>query len=44
MSGVTCEIPPSKGGRDGTSLNVGCDIVGKKPEHAGLVPHDVHKD
>ena len=41
MSGVAREIPPSKGGRDGTSLNVGNDIVGEKPEHAGLGPHDV---
>ena len=30
---VAREVPPSEGGRDGTSLNVGNDIVGKKPKH-----------
>ena len=29
------KIPPSEGGRDGTSLNVGKDIVGKQPENSG---------
>ena len=43
MSGVAREIPPSKGGRDGTSLNVDNDIVGEKPEHAGLCPHGVRE-
>ena len=33
VSGVAREIPLSEGGRDGTSLNVGNDIVGKKPKH-----------
>ena len=32
---------PSESGRDGTSLNVGNDIVGEKPGHARLGPHDV---
>ena len=31
VSGVAREIPPSEGGRYGTSLNVGNDIVGEKP-------------
>ena len=43
VSGVAREIPPSKGGRDGTSLNVGNDIVVENPEHAGLGPHDVRE-
>ena len=43
VSGVARELPPSEGGRDGTSLNVGNDIVEKKPEHAGLGPHDVRE-
>ena len=32
VSGVAREIPPSVGGRGGTSLTVGNDIVGEKPE------------
>ena len=43
MSGVAREISPSEGGRDGFSLNVGNGIVDEKPEHAGLVPHDVRE-
>ena len=43
MSGVAREIPLSEGGRDDTSLNVCNDIVGEKPEHAGLGPHDVRE-
>ena len=31
VSGVAREIPPSEGGRGGTSLNVGNDIDGEKP-------------
>ena len=34
------KIPRSEGGRDGTSLNVGNDIVGKKPKNLGLDPHN----
>ena len=43
VSGVAREIPPSEGGRDGTSLKVDNDIVGEKTEHAGLGPHDVRE-
>ena len=43
VSAVAREIPQSEGGRDGTSLNVGKDIVGEKPKHAGLDPHDVRE-
>ena len=43
VSGVARKIPPSEGGRDGTSLNVGNDIVGEKPEHAGIDPHGVNE-
>ena len=35
--------PPSEGGRDGTSLNVGSDIVGKKLKHSGLRPHNARE-
>ena len=31
VSGEECEMPLSGGGRDGTSLNVGNDIVGENP-------------
>ena len=41
VSGVAREIPPSEGGRDGTSLNVGNEIVGNKPKHSELGPHNV---
>ena len=40
VSGVAGDSSPSEGGRDGTSLNVGNDIVGKQPEHSGQGPHD----
>ena len=43
VSGVAREISQSEGGRDGTSLNVGNDIVGEKPEHAGIGSHDVRE-
>ena len=43
MSGVARENQPSEGGRDGTSLNVGIDIVGKMPKHSGLGPHTVRE-
>ena len=43
VSGVAREIPPCEGGRDGTSLDVGIDIVGENPEHAGLGLHDVRE-
>ena len=42
-SRVAREFPPSKGGRDVTSLNVNNDVVGDKPDHAGLGPHDVRE-
>ena len=35
VSGVAREISPSEGGSNGTSLNVGIDIVGEKPKHLG---------
>ena len=41
VSWVARKIPPSEGGRDGTSLNIGNEIVGDKPEHAGLGAHGV---
>ena len=37
------EIPPSEGGRGGTSLNVGNDIDGEKPECSGLGPDAVRE-
>ena len=43
MSGVSRAIPPSKGGRDVTSLSVGNDIVDEKPEHAGPGSHDLRE-
>ena len=43
VSGVAREIPPSEGGRDGTSLNVGNDIDGEKPECSGLGPDAVRE-
>ena len=43
VSGVERENPPSEGGRDGTSLNVGNDIVGKKPKHSGLGIHNARE-
>ena len=43
VSGVARENPPSEGGRDSTSLNVGNDIVGKKPERSGLGPHNTRE-
>ena len=36
VSAVAREISPSEGGRDGTSLNVGNNITGKKPKHSAL--------
>ena len=43
VSGVAREILPSAGGRDDTSLNVGNDIVGNKPKHSGLGPHNARE-
>ena len=43
VSGMAREIPPGEGGQDGTSLNVGKDIVGEKTENSGLGPHDVRE-
>ena len=43
VTGVAREIPTSEIGRDGTSLNLGNDIVGKKPENAGLGPQDLRE-
>ena len=43
VSGVAREISPSEGGRDGTSLNVGNDIVVEKPKHSGLGPHNARE-
>ena len=43
MSKVAREIPPSEGSRDGTSLNVDNEIVGKIPEHSKLRPHEARK-
>ena len=43
VSGVAREIPPSEGGRNDTSLNVGTDIVGKKPKHSGHGPHNARE-
>ena len=37
---VAREISQSEGGRDGTLLNVGKDIVGKQPKHSGQGPLD----
>ena len=41
VSEVAREIPPTEGGRNDTSLNVGNDIVGNKPEHSGKA-HIMH--
>ena len=43
MSGVARENSPSEGGRDGTSLNVGSDIVGEETKHSGLGPHNARE-
>ena len=43
VSGVAREIPPSEGGRGGTSLNVGNDIDGEKPMCSGLGPNAVRE-
>ena len=43
LSGVARKILPSEGGRGGTSLNVGNDIVGEKPECLGLGPNNVRE-
>ena len=43
MSGVARKIPPSEGGSNGTSLNVGIDIVGEKPNHLGQGPHNARE-
>ena len=40
VSGAAREIPPSEGGRDGTSLNVGNDIHGETPDQSGLGPQN----
>ena len=36
VSGVARENPPSEGGRNYILLNVGIDIVDKKPKHSGF--------
>ena len=41
VSAVARENTQSKGGRGGTSLNVGNDIVGEKPECSGLGPNAI---
>ena len=41
VSGVAREIPPSEGGRNGTSLNVGIDIIGVG--HSGQGPHNAYE-
>ena len=43
VSGVAREISPSEEDRDGTSLNVGNDIVGEKPKYSGLDPHNARE-
>ena len=43
LSGVARETHPSEGGRDGTSLNAGIDIVGKISNHFGLGPHNARE-
>ena len=43
VSKVAREIRPSEGGRDGTSLNVGSGIIGEKPNHSGLGPHNARE-
>ena len=43
VSGVAREIPPSEGGQDGTSLNVGYDLVGNKPKNSRLDPHNARE-
>ena len=43
VSAVARENTQSEGGRGGTSLNVGNDIVGKKPECLGLGPNAIRE-
>ena len=43
VSGVARGIPPSEGGRDGTSLNFGSEIDVERSKHLGLGPHNTRE-
>ena len=43
VSEVALANPQREGGRDGTSLNVGSDIIGENPKHSGRGSHNARE-